>query len=99
MPAEVNGNHVVAQFQRARVFVKDEDTYYACGSVVLTPFFAFVSGHHGLSGDYDVLVSHAIPRENVTLIDDQSTEVCETHDEMDAEAKAQMESHEESKED
>jgi len=91
MPAPVNGNHVIAQYERAWVFTKELHPYYACGDVVITPFFVFVSGHWGQTGDYGVIVSLAIPREDIHLIEDRSVESCETHDEMDAEAKAQME--------
>ena len=93
MPAEVNGNPAVAHFQRARVYAYNQDSgYFACGSVVLTPFFAFVSGHGNEGTDHQVLVSVAIPREDIRLVVDHSVDACETHDKMDAEAKAQMES-------
>ena len=93
MPAEVNANHMVAQFERAHIYLQDSDTrgYYACGVVVITPFFVFVSGHYGDHGLQAIIVSKAIPREDIRMIDDQSAESCETHDIMDAEAKALME--------
>ena len=97
MPAEVNGNHAVAHFDRARVYTYNgerdvNNQYYVCGSVVLTPFFAFVSGHGNGLTDHEPVVSIAIPREDIRLVVDHSVEACETHDQMDAEAKAQMES-------
>ena len=103
MPAEVNGNHAVAHFKRARVYTYNSDKdYYVCGSVVLTPHYVFVTGHGNAATGHEVVVSVAITREEFRLAVDHSVEACETHDEMDAEAKAQMESlknAEESKED
>ena len=92
MPAEVNGNYAIARFDRARVMVHSRDTYYVCGSVVLTPHFAFVSGHSGVHEEFEPVVSIAIPIDDIQLIVDHSVEACATHDKMDAEAKAQMES-------
>ena len=91
MPAEINGNHVIARFERARVYLRGPELYYSCGPVVLTPFFVFVAGHHNEDLDHGVVVSVAIPREDIYLIEDHSVEPCETHDEMDAEARALME--------
>ena len=91
MSAGINGNHVVAQLARARVFLNDGLDYIACGEVTITPFFVFVSGHYGEGGCHSPIVSKAIPVKNIHVIDDHSVEVCEVHDEMDAEAKAQME--------
>ena len=103
MPAEVNSNHVIAHFNRARVILKDSvrGEYYVCGNVVMTPYFLFLSGHGNEIVDFVPVVSVAVPREDVRLVIDHSVEACETHDKMDAEAKAQMElkSAEESKED
>lgn len=101
MPAEVNGNHAVAHFNRARVILYSTSEYFVCGNVVLTPFFAFVSGHGNEATSFTPVVSIAIPREDIRLVVDHSVEACETHDKMDAEAKAQMETvnAEESKED
>ncbi len=102
MPAEVNGNHMVAQFERAHIYLQDQDLkepgYYACGAVVVTPFFVFVSGHYGDHGLQAIIVSKAIPREDIRMIDDQSAGSCETHDIMDAEARALMEKRENAKE-
>ena len=94
MPAEVNGNHAVAHFNRARVIMHNSDgnDYYVCGSIVLTPSFVFMSGHGGKDTDFVPVVSIAVPREDIRLIVDHSVEACETHDKMDAEARAQMES-------
>ena len=96
MPAEVNGNHIVAHFNRARVITNVSldigEEYYVCGDVVLTPFFVFMSGHASDGTNFEPVVSVAIPREDVRFIVDHSIEPCETHDKMDAEAKAQMES-------
>jgi len=94
MPAQVNANHVIAHFERAQIFIKDSLRYYACGDVVITPFFIFISGHYGEDGLYTPIVSKAIPREDVHMIDDRSVESCETHDEMDTEAKAQIDAKE-----
>ena len=95
MPAEVNANHMVAQFARAHIYLQDQDLkepgYYACGVVVITPFFVFVSGHYGDHGLQAIIVSKAIPREDIRMIDDQSAGFCETHDIMDAEARVLME--------
>ena len=101
MPAEVNSNHVIAHFNRARVIVYGSDEYYVCGSVVLTPKFVFVSGHGSKAMGHAPVVSLAVATDDIRLIIDHSVEACETHDKMDAEAKAQMElkSAEESKED
>ena len=90
MPSEVNGNHAVARFEKAHVFT-DNSSYYVCGEVVITPFFVFVTGHYGEGGLYAPIVSKAIPVRDIYMIDDRSVESCETHDEMDAEAKALME--------
>ena len=100
MPAEVNGGHAIARFARARVHTYGRDgEYYVCGDVVITSHFVFVSGHGGPVSSYE-LVSIAIPKEDIRLIVDHSVEACETHDKMDAEAKAQMETNaEESPED
>ncbi|KKM00612.1 hypothetical protein LCGC14_1802730, partial [marine sediment metagenome] len=67
MPAEVNGNHVIAHFNRARVIVYPDDNYYVCGSVVLTPYFIFVSGHGNENTNFEPIVSLAIPRDDVRL--------------------------------
>ena len=91
MSAEINGNHAVARFEKARLFLRGGSAYTACGSVVLTPFFVFVTGHAGELGHYEPIVSIAFAREDVQFIVDHSVEACETHDQMDAEAKAQME--------
>ena len=97
MPAEVNGNHAVASFARARVYLRGVDPhsaqnpYNVCGNIIITPFFVFASGHGGAFTNFDPVVSVAIPREDVLLVVDHSVEACETHDQMDAEAKAQME--------
>lgn len=102
MPAEINGNHAVAQLERGRVYLRETEEYVGCGRIVITPFFVFISGHGGPQVDYAPLVSVAVPREDVRMVVDHSVEACETHDEMDAEAEAQMESlqnAEESKED
>ncbi len=106
MPAEINGNYVHAHLKRARVYlqewVQSSPDYYSCGSVTVTPSFVFVNGHGNKSTEFEPIVSMGIPVEQVRIIVDASVEACETHDEMDAEAKAQMESlqnAEESKED
>lgn len=93
MPAEVNGSHAVAHFNRARVRTYSvENDYYVCGNIVLTPYFVFMSGHGNESTGHEPVVSIAVPREEVRIIIDHSVEPCEVHDKMDAEAKAQMES-------
>ena len=93
MPAEVNGNHVIAHFSRARVVTYNSNNeYYVCGNIVLTSHFVFLSGHGNESTDFEPVVSIAVPRKEIRLIIDHSVEACETHDKMDAEAKAQMES-------
>ena len=92
MPAEVNGNHALAQFNRARVFLHSQpEDYSVCGKVVMTPNWAFLSGHGNSITNYEPVVSIAVPKEDIRLIVDHSVEACETHDKMDAEAKAQME--------
>ena len=98
MPAEVNGNHVIAHFNRARVIMHGSDEYYVCGNIVVTPYFVFMSGHGNENTDFAPVVSVTVPREEIRLIIDHSVEACETHDEMAAEAKAQMDHAEENKE-
>ena len=66
--------------------------YFVCGTVVVTLSFVFLSGHGNKNTDFAPVVSIAVPREDVQFIVDHSVEACETHDKMDAEAKAQMES-------
>ena len=90
MPAEVNGNHVVAQFSRARVTTYASNEYCVCGNIIVTPYFVFMSGHGNEDTDFAPVVSIVIPREDVRVITDHSVEACETHDKMDAEAKATM---------
>jgi hypothetical protein len=92
MPAEVNGNHVIAHFSRARAILYNSDEYYVCGTIVITPYFVFMSGHGNENTNFEPVVSIAVPRDDIRLIIDHSVEACETHDKMDAEAKAQMES-------
>ena len=96
---EVNGNHAVARFVRAWLFLNDPDTYEVCGEITITPFFVFARGHYGPSGDYGVCTGIAYPCSLVRHITDQSVEPCETHDDMDAEAKALMESADDAQED
>ena len=103
MLAEVNGNHVVANFRRARLitYAKGQD-YFVCGNIVIANDWVFMSGHANASTNFEPVVGIAMPRQDVQVIIDHSVEACETHDKMDAEARAQMESlknAEESKED
>lgn len=100
MPAEVNGNYAVARFEKAHVYHVDFPRfYYACGDVVITPQFVIVSGHYGEDGLYAPIVSKAVAVADVRMINDRSVESCTTHDEMDAEAKAQMEMESDAEED
>jgi len=94
MPAEVNGNHAVARFDRARAILNSasKGEYFVCGNIVLTPSFVFMSGHANEDNGFDPVVSIAVPREEVRIVIDHSVEPCEMHDKMDAEARAQMES-------
>jgi len=108
MPAEVNGNHAIARFDRAWIFVEalnietgefePQLSYEVCGEIIVTPFFVFARGHYGETGNYEPVITNAYPRKHVYLIQDQSVEPCETHNEMDAEAKALMESAENAEE-
>ena len=91
MPAEVNGNHVVAHFNRARVILRSSSDYLVCGNIVITPHFVFMSGHGSKNNNFEPVVSIAVSCKDVQFIVDHSVEACETHDKMDAEAKAQME--------
>jgi len=109
MPIEVNGQHAVAHYDRARVFVETlnyetgqfvpQVHYAVCGTIVITPYFVFAQGHYGENGGFEPVTGIAYPREHVYLIQDQSVNVCETHDEMDAEARALMESAKNAEED
>lgn len=91
MPAEVNGNHAIARFDRARVIMYTSNDYYVCGNIVITPYFVFMSGHGNEDTNFEPVVSIAVPREDVRIIIDHSVEACDVHDKMDAEARAQME--------
>lgn len=91
MPAEVSANHAFARIARGWVFLDGADAYFACGDIVMTQTMLFVSGHLGQDDDHGVIVSLGIPMRRVSLIEDRSVEACETHDVMDAEAKALME--------
>lgn len=92
MAAEVNGNFAVAQFNRARVIMySGDDDYIVCGKIVITPDFIFMSGHGNESTGFEPVVSLVVNKYEVRFITDNSVEPCETHDKMDAEARAQME--------
>jgi len=101
MLVEVNENHVVARFGRAWIFVEafnietgefePQLSYEVCGKIIVTPFFVFARGHYGETGNYEPVITNAYPRKHVYLIQDQSVNPCEVHDEMDAEAKALIE--------
>lgn len=99
MPAEVNGNHAIAHFNRARVIMYSSNDYFVCGTVVITPHFVFLSGHGNETTGFEPVVGIAVPRPDIRLIVDHSVETCETHDKMDAEAKARADDAEENKKD
>jgi len=108
MSAEVNGNHAIARFDRAWIFVEALNIetgefepqlgYEVCGEIIVTSSFVFARGHYGESGNYEPVITIGYPRDHVYLIQDQSVNPCQVHDEMDAEAKALMETAENAKE-
>ncbi len=95
MAAEVNGQMAVAKFAKGRAYLYSmTNGYFSCGAHVITPKFVFVSGHAGPSGGHDIIVSIAVPVDDVRIIVDNSIEPCEVCAEMAAETKVQTESDE-----